>query len=140
MSGQVDQRGAAWTFDDFSEGMALGSIDVVVDEHRTSLWRRIYARGESWNEADAVPQSLIVAAMMEAYLKIIQPRPPGNVHAGQKIVMTGNSVMAGARLTFGFSCLGKAMKRERRWMTLGVSGSQDARPVMRGEIVTIWAK
>lgn len=83
------KSGDVWTFDDFSPGALLGETSIVIDAERVAAWRDIY--GEDGGEGGAgdatgrVPRGLLVAGMMEAYLTAVQPRPPGNVHASQKL-------------------------------------------------------
>jgi acyl dehydratase len=77
---------------------------------------------------------------MEAYLKVIPKRPPGNVHAGQKLAFAGKPVAVGARLRFDFSCVGREIRKERRWVSLGVQCTSAGQPVLEGQITTIWAK
>lgn len=128
-----------WTFDDFEVGADLGTVRIIVDDRRLSLWKRIYGRESLRDTMDAVPQGLLVAAMMEGYIKAIQPRPPGNVHAGQQITFSSHRVAPGASLTLAFTCLDKQLKRERRWVTFGVRVTDGDRLAMSGEISSIWA-
>ncbi len=131
-----------WTFGDFEVGTDLGTVDVVLDDRRLALWNRVYSFAGSAVSSDdkAVPDGLIVAAMMEAYIKVIQPRPPGNIHAGQTLAFAGRSVRPGIQLSLVFACVGKAIKRERKWLTFGVRVMDGDALVARGDISSIWAK
>lgn len=140
MTDKATTRDDVWTFDDFTEGADIGSIEVTLDERRLSLWQRVYAPAGAALSPNEVPYSLLVAAMMECYLKVIPSRPPGNVHAAQKLSFPDRPVAPGARLRFDFSCLSKMPKRDRRWVTLGVHAFDRERPVLDGEIVTIWSR
>lgn len=126
-----------WVFADFTEGQKIGSVDVDLDDRKLALWHSIYP---TESQVSRIPQGLLIAAMMEAYLKVIPERPPGNVHAGQKLTFTGEPVMPGDRLRLDFSCFARTIRKERRWVTLGVSGFLGGRSVFEGEIVTVWAK
>ena len=131
-----------WTFDDFQPGADLGTVEVVIDPRRLDLWRRIYGPetdSSRTSPAEGGPPGLLVAAMMAGYIKVIQPRPPGNVHAGQTLAFTPHRVRPGARLSLSFSCLDKVLKRERRWITFGVRVHDGEQLAMRGEISSIWA-
>ncbi len=114
----------------------FGTIESRIDQRKLELWRSIYGPPATPGE---VPSGILVALMMEAYIKAIQPRPPGNVHAGQKLAFTGHRVSEGAVLTVGLTCLGKRFHKERRWLTFGVSVHEGDALVMAGEISTIWA-
>ena len=140
MTDQAVAPGDVWTFDDFAEGAAIGSVEVTLDERRLALWHRVYALAGATPPPNEVPYSLLVAAMMECYLKVIPSRPPGNVHARQTLSFPDQPVAPGTRLRFDFACRAKELKRERRWVTLGVRAYDRDRAVLNGEIVTIWAQ
>lgn len=127
-------RATVWTFDDFAVGADLGTVEVTLDNRRLDLWRQIY--GE---DGAGVPPGLLVALMMEGYIKAIQPRPPGNIHAGQTLAFTSHQVRPGARIALTFSCLAKALVRERRRITFGVRAVDGGALVMSGEIQSLWA-
>ena len=74
----------------------------------------------------------------EAYIRAIQPRPPGNVHAGQTLTFHGRPKV-GAVLTARFTVVKKEMKKERRWLTLGVEMFEGDDKLLSGEILSIWA-
>lgn len=140
MTGQAIGSGDVWTFEDFTEGAAIGSVEVTLDERRLALWQRIYAPAGAAVPPHGVPYSLLVAAMMECYLKVISSRPPGNVHVMQTLSFPDQPVAPGTRLRFDFACLAKALKRGRRWVTLSVRACEGERAALNGEIVTIWAQ
>lgn len=133
MTGSKD---TAWVFADFVPGRQLGMIPVTVDTSRLSLWQQIYG---PMAPGSGVSASVLVAVMMEAYLKLIQPRPPGNIHAGQKLFFTGAQVGVGAELRVSIDCLAKILRKERRWVTFGAAIHEGELLLMRGEISTIWA-
>lgn len=129
---------AVWTFADFEPGSPLGTIALALDAGRRSSWDQVY--GDSVGPAGSVvPQGLTVALMMDAYVKVIQPRPPGNVHAMQTLSFTRRNPAWGDLLQFDFSVGGKELKRERRWITFLVSARTGSELVMTGEIRAIWA-
>jgi len=138
----VSATDSPWTFDDFEVGADLATVPVALDAGRIASWNRIYAGagGQIDPSAESVPHGLVVAAMMEGYIAAIQPRPPGNIHAGQTLAFTGARVKPGARLDIAFSCKAKEIRRERRWLTFGVCIRDGDRVVAEGEIASIWAK
>lgn len=125
-----------WVFDDFQPGLELNRVSIALDARRIADWTAIYGRSEM---SGRVPSGMLVAAMMEAYLRGIQPRPPGNIHASQKLVF-GAAANAGDRLDAEVSCIGKELRKERRWVTFGVTLRNGPHDVLRGEIRTIWAR
>lgn len=125
-----------WVFDNFRPGALLGRLDIVLDRTRIANWAAIYGLPRA---SGCVPSGMLVAAMMEAYLRAIQPRPPGNVHAGQRLAF-GKPVYAGDRLEAEVSCLAKEVRNDRYWLTFGVVLRTSGGDVLKGEIRSIWAK
>jgi hypothetical protein len=77
--------------------------------------------------------------MMRAYLDVVVPRPPGNVHAKQKLRMRGVPLQ-GESMRVTVVCAGKEMRRERRYVELQVSGAgEGGRKLFDGLITLIWA-
>ena len=126
-----------WTLDDFPVGEPLAEVAVALSEERAGQWTRLYG-GDPLKAGDPAPRGLAVAAMMEAYIRAIQPRPPGNVHASQTLRFATRPKV-GATLTARFACVKKEVKKERRWLTLGVEMFDGDKKVLSGEIISIWA-
>lgn len=131
----MTDAGPVWVFDSFRPGETLGRHAIVLDDARLADWRAIYEAGEEGR----VPSGLLVAAMMEAYLKAFSPRPPGNIHAAQTLAF-GDPVAPGDRLEAEVSCLAKDMRKSRPWVTFRVVLTKGDREVLAGEIRTIWAR
>jgi len=124
-----------WSFERFESGVSFGSVEVPLDERRIKLWQEIY--GELVDEI--IPEGLLVAAMMEAYIKAIQPRPKGNIHAAQKITFTNIKPLRGDALSVVLTCVHKEIKKSRRWIRFGAVIRTGDAIVMSGEIRAIWA-
>lgn len=127
-----------WTFADFPVGEAMAEVAVDLSPEKAALWSGISGQPAPAAGAPA-PRALMVAAMMEAYIRALQPRPPGNVHAGQTLSFHGPAPAVGAALTARFVCLAKEEKKGRRWITLGVEMFEGERRALSGEILSIWA-
>lgn len=125
-----------WTFDDFEPGQSLGAYEVPIDATRLALWQRIHGPFDS---DGPLPSGMLISAMMEAYTEVVQPRPPGNIHVGQRLTFSGAALQPGALLRTAFICLGKQVRKERRWLTFGVSMHARQAWIMDGEISVIWA-
>jgi acyl dehydratase len=129
--------GDVWTFDDFEPGSELGRLSLCLDESRLHNWSSIYGSPQS---SENVPSGMLVAAMMEAYLKAFQPRPPGNIHVNQKLTFSGRPVKVGTQVDIVVSCLSKELRKERRWVNFGVAMRDGQEDVLRGESLIIWAR
>ena len=130
-----------WTFSDFRPGYHFGEMSITLGADRLSQWKAIYGSGPDGKDvAQAVPHGLLVTCMMEAYLGLIQPRPPGNIHAGQSLVFGPGRVRLGDTVTMTASCLDTAERKGRGWVTFEVIVSNGSETLLRGAIRTIWAR
>ncbi|MDF1778449.1 MAG: hypothetical protein P1V13_20660 [Rhizobiaceae bacterium] len=125
-----------WTFDRFEPGQLFGTIDVAMDAKKRADWVSIYGKTDS----DLLPRGMVVAAMMESYVRAIQPRPSGNVHASQVLNFSDVRPRWGTTLSTMVSCTAKAEKNGRFWVDFGILVSADASEVLSGTIRSIWAK
>jgi hypothetical protein len=122
---------------DFQPGVALGEITQVCDAALTGAWQGIFGAEDAGTPAQGA--GIAVALMMRGYLGVVAPRPPGNVHARQRFTLhalpaTGEAV----RTTV--TCVGKEMKRERRYVDLQVCGTgEGGRAIYQGVLTLIWA-
>jgi hypothetical protein len=131
----------AWTYADFQPGHNFGKMSIVLDVDRLAQWDAIYGGGGDSNDpARLVPQGLLVTCMMEAYLGLIQPRPPGNIHAGQSIVFGTSHVWLGDTVTITASCMDKTLRKGRGWVIFEVTVARGDQTLLRGEIRSIWAR
>ncbi|WP_144109673.1 hypothetical protein [Paraburkholderia sp. BCC1886] len=134
-----------WTYERFEENVAIGECEVCLDERQLALWRSVNARvGQSPKCGDAIedaaPGGLLVALAMRGYLSIVQPRPPGNVHASSVLRWGTVAACVGEPLRVSVSCVGKSIARERRWVSLLVRlvNRNDAL-VLSSELKMVWA-
>ncbi|MCF7699864.1 hypothetical protein [Loktanella sp. M215] len=123
-----------WTFARFAPGQHFAPVTVPLDANRVAGWEAIYGAVIG----ATAPDGMIIAGMMEAYIHAIQPRPKGNVHAGQKIALTGAQVALGQTLTYRVGVAEKAEKKGRHWVTFTVRADHDGTEILNGRIVAIW--
>ncbi|MCO5072261.1 MAG: hypothetical protein M9944_13745 [Rhizobiaceae bacterium] len=124
-----------WTFDRFSPGLAFGEIAVPMDGARRARWETIFGAVEG----DGLPRGMLVAGMMEAYIRAIQPRPNGNVHAAQSLGSLSKELRWGDTVVFSVSCAAKQEKKGRYWVDFKVEGRCVDSVVLDGTIRSIWA-
>ena len=129
---------ALLTFDDFEPGAPMGSVTDVIDAALLEKWHALYA-----SDADltnGVPTGLATVLMMRAYMRILVPRPPGNIHAGQKLMLHA-AIERGETVRTALQCAGKKMHRERRFVEFMVKATGHAeRLLFTGTINLIWAQ
>ncbi len=70
-----------WTWERFVPGDELGTAPLVYSRELVNMWLEIYP--------DVIEQEafsgLANAVTMRAYLSVVTPRPPGNIHARQRL-------------------------------------------------------
>lgn len=124
-----------WTFERFSPGLAFGEIAVPMDAGKRAQWETIFGKVEG----DGLPRGMLVAGMMEAYVRAIQPRPKGNVHAAQSLGSLSKELHWGDTVVFNVSCAAKQEKKGRYWVDFEVAGRCGGLVVLNGTIRSIWA-
>ncbi len=128
---------AVWDFAAFTEGACLGQVEIELDAAHLALWGQVFGRAP---EPEALSRSLLVSAMMEGYLKVAQPRPPGNIHAGQTLQLKGPAPKSGQRLRVTTRCKAAYERKGRKWVRFASEVAGSDGPLLQGEILTIWAR
>jgi len=129
-----------FVYDRFEPGTVLGETTITVDAALTQGWRHIFGDAQEDGAGEAAEGAgLAVVMMMRAYLGIVTPRPPGNVHSRQRLSMRGVP-RPGESVRTVMRCESKEMKRERRYVELRATGSgENGRPIYDGYLTLIWA-
>ena len=127
----------AWTFDDFIPGQPIGEGILSLDDQYVTDWLAIYT-----HEPDPrpfIPAGMAMLIVMRGFAQAVDPRPPGNVHAGQRLSIE-SVPRVGDTLTIGIGCEDKTIKRDRRWVTFRVDVTDHHNKLCyRGDITSIWA-
>lgn len=127
-------------FDDFVPGSSLGEIELPFEPALAQSWQAIFgSQPEDGAGGGAEGASMAVVMMMRAFLNVVAPRPPGNVHARQQLHLSGTPRTAEVIRT-EMRCIGKEIKRERRYVELQALGTgEGGRPLFDGRMSLIWA-
>ncbi len=124
-------------FDGFQPGVVLGTHSEAITPEQIAAWSRIYGSGPS-AESEALA-SLILVLMLRAYMVITEPRPKGNIHARQKLLINALPSV-GEAVNTRLSCLTKEMRRDRRYIEFEAIGTGNGgRPLYRAIMTAIWA-
>jgi hypothetical protein len=125
------------TFADFQPVSLLGESDFEFTDETMGEWSALFPDDRA--SLPKMPPAMIAMVFMRAYVKIVNERPPGNVHAGQKFWVSRLPKL-GDRLTTRLSCTGKEIKSNRRWVTFDANTVDAAGQLLfRGQMKTIWA-
>jgi hypothetical protein len=126
-----------WEYAAFTAGETIGTVSIPISRARLDLWSKVFNQTHT---AGAVSQSVLVSAMMEAYLKAAQPRPPGNIHAAQKVRLFGGALFLGDVVEITTSCKEKSERNGRKWISFTSRVASAGKTLLEGEILTIWAR
>ena len=127
-----------FTYDSFTPGALLGEWVEPMDAGLASTWEQLF--GSSERDRVAQQTGLCIALMMRAFLKVVTPRPPGNIHARQ-ILAIEQLPQVGDTVSSQIRCIDKQIKRGRHYVDLEVTGyGADRRTVYIGKMSLIWAK
>lgn len=124
-------------FDDFVPGQMIGESAEQVTPDQLQEWSALYP----WDAAggDLVPSGFATILMMRAYLNVVTPRPPGNLHVQQQMRLY-DAIRSGESVTTRIGCYGKELKGVRRKVELLAEGrGNDDRSLYDGIITLFWA-
>ena len=123
------------TFDDFQIGQEIGRREMVVTEDSRDHLSRAFP---DMVDGDGRVE-MTIGLIMRAYISIISPRPPGNIHAGQTLTL-GRLLAPGDRFMARARCIAKEPRKGRSWFTFGLTLTSDGDMVVDGEMSFLWAK
>ena len=130
-------EGDLLTFERFAPGKSLGECTERVSADALRRWSLLYPGDPS--PPGEVPDGMAMVMLMRAYMRTLAPRPPGNVHARQRLRLL-SPLRPGEAVTTAFVCAGKALRRERRYVEVDVrAAGEDGRPVFDARMTLIWA-
>lgn len=125
------------TFEDFKPGASFGSRTICLDEDILSPWLAIFPNDRA--HLPQMPPALMLPIMMRAYLALVAPRPPGNIHGSQWIRIHKRPQLGDAVVT-EVGCMDKEMRGGRRWVTLSTqSRSAGGDLLFEGRKRLVWA-
>jgi acyl dehydratase len=123
------------TYDRLAPGETVGRLSLDVTAADIEDYRAI-----AGTEDLPLPLSpgLAVALMMRAYMRLMPRRPPGTIHASQRIRL-GAPLAAGDRVTIALRCMEKERRKERGWVRFETEiRNQSEALVLAGEQWMVW--
>ena len=125
------------TFDRFVVGRSYGSLTEAPDAALVDHWRQLYPQDDF--PLDCAPPAMATVLMMRAYMHLLSPRPPGNIYARQQMKL-GAPIRLGDTVRTEIECIGKELRRERRYVTVRARGTnQHGTTCFEGVLTLIWA-
>lgn len=125
-------------YDSFVPGEEIGTDDLVFGDEWVQSWSRIFTG--SGRDPAQVPLGVVSVVAMRAYMAIVTPRPPGNIHAGQQLRIV-RAPSLGEHLHTRMACTAKRLSGERRIVTFGTrcTGRGSGGTVFEGAMTIFWA-
>jgi len=124
-------------FDDFTEGRSMGEASVTLTDELIKRWVALYPGDGAL--LPAMPDGMTSVLVMRAYMEILSPRPPGNIHAAQSFTMNAG-VTVGDRITTELVCARKWERKGRHWLELKTTSRHDSgERAFTGVMTMIWA-
>jgi hypothetical protein len=130
---------AVLTFDRLVPGRELGRHAFECTAEAIETWRAIYPELPS-PAAGRVPPGIAAVIAITAYARVTDPRPEGNVHGSQRFRWR-RLPRVGERVETAVRVKAAEVRNGRRWVTVETLTTDAAgRPVLEGEMVTLWAR
>ncbi|MBR0681545.1 hypothetical protein GXW74_13700 [Roseomonas eburnea] len=123
------------TYESFTPGQVMGRSEAVLDAAKLQAWQALFPEDDL---GGAMPHGMVAAIAMRAYAEVLQPRPPGNVHAAQHFDLL-RLPHVGEHLTTTITCLEKEVRKGRFRVTLGMDTAGTEGPAFRGRMTVLWA-
>ena len=125
------------SFEDFQPGHSFGRAAVTLDDDLMEKWFSLFPADAEC--APFMPEGMTAVLVMNSYMELVSPRPPGNIHASQRFTTRSFPKISDTVFT-QIACGGKTLKNGRRWVDLETqSTSEDGRLFFTGTMRTIWA-
>jgi hypothetical protein len=134
-----DGEGAALvTFDSFQPGFVMGRVRERVDHDMLRQCGAIYGGSDAASGLSGPELTTIFS--MRAYLKVVAPRPPGNIHLRERVAID-DLPGPGEEIDTEVSCVSKELRAERRRVVLATrTHGRDGRALFSTEMTLLWAR
>lgn len=124
-------------FASLAPGRNFGTHVEVAGAALLERWSELYPTDTL--PPGGTPAGLANVLVMRAYLALVQPRPPGNVHAGMALRRIA-PIAAGARVHTTIACTGRDERPGRRFVTFAArTCTEDGAPVIEARLRLAWA-
>lgn len=125
------------TFEDFRPGVSFGTAAVTLYDTMFENWTALFP-GDA-DCAPDMPEGMTAVLVMNAYMELIAPRPPGNVHASQAFDISQLPKL-GQTVQTTVTCRSKELRKGRRWIDLDTqSHDENGTLLFTGTMRLIWA-
>ena len=125
------------TFANLEPGKNVGQVTFCVTSDLLKLWYELYPLNKA-SGIQTIPAGMAMVVFMRAYMAILPFRPPGGVHARQRLELRKLPCL-GEFLKTQLRCTGKEFKKGRRWVHFVADTWNERGELMfSGELSSIW--
>jgi hypothetical protein len=123
-------------FEGFEIGQVLGAHSLEIGPQVMEGWEQLFPGSAS---GDELPPGFVAVVTMRSFTSVVAPRPPGNVHGSQRFELS-RLPRVGERLDTRVTCVGKEVRRERRWVDFETQTTgEDGSTCFSGRMSIAWA-
>lgn len=122
-------------FENFAADTVLGHHVETIDDALFAQWHAVFPE----RTGNPSPGGFAMAFAMRAYLTILPERPPGNIHARQRLTLD-QAVARGGSAEASLRCVARERRGDRRKVVLAVDARLDAQPWFAAEMTILWAR
>lgn len=130
-----------WLFERLQAGLRIGHHDDRIDPGMLADWQALYGGRDPDAPGAPAPAGLATVLVMRAYLAVVNPRPPGNIHRLLSVRRVA-PLPRGVALRTTVHCIGRELKGDRRLVRFGTAchALADGAPLLvAGELELLWA-
>ena len=125
-------------FADFEAGAKIGSHTFQIDNAMFELWTSLYPNDAAC--LPVMPPGMMAMVVMRGYMYAIPKRPPGNIHAEQRIELV-RLPNIGDIVTTTYYCERAEERVGRKWVFLTSDTADDAGNMLfAGRMTSIWSE
>lgn len=136
MTAMSVKEGSVWRFTDFRPGQSLTTVEVTLGPEHLQGWRSVFGVEP---DPDRLPRGLVVSALVEGFIKCVQPRPKGNIHASQTLEFTQCVPRLGDIVNVKATVGSTEKRRGRNWVTFSLTATANGALLCTGDFAVIWA-
>lgn len=126
-----------YTFDNFKAGELLGRQALTLEQPLVDQWVELFPEDRNTR---GMPPGMTAVVFSRAYSRILQPRPPGNVHGEQTFTLS-QMPQIGDQLMTDLWCTNKTLKGTHRWIQFtSETRKASGELLFSGQMTTLWAK
>jgi len=125
-------------FADFEADTEIGTQTFTISEEMFALWTKLYPADAACSPF--MPPGMMAMVVMRGYMGAIPNRPPGNIHAEQRIELL-QLPNIGDTVKTAFRCSRREQRVGRKWVYLTSDTTDETGNILFvGRMTSIWSQ